>query len=198
MANTAYRPLGSSMFAPGVPAIMRQFNESSGTTATFLVSIYILGFAFGPLLVAPLSEIYGRRPLYFYGNILFVIFTICTAVSNSIGMLLAFRFLMGLSGAVPITIGSGSIADMMPVEKRGRAMSAWSLGPLLGPCVGPLAGGYLIRAVGWRWVYWLIAIMVTCIPLLSIYRILDLANLVFRVASAFPSASYGYANPSRQ
>lgn len=177
---------------------MRQFNESSGTTATFLVSIYILGFAFGPLLVAPLSEIYGRRPLYFYGNILFVIFTICTAVSNSIGMLLAFRFLMGLSGAVPITIGSGSIADMMPVEKRGRAMSAWSLGPLLGPCVGPLAGGYLIRAVGWRWVYWLIAIMVTCIPLLSIYRILDLANLVFRVASAFPSASYGYANPSRQ
>ncbi|KAK7755361.1 hypothetical protein SLS62_002587 [Diatrype stigma] len=163
---TLVTPLGSSMFAPGVPAIMRQFNETSGTTATFLVSIYILGFAFGPLLVAPLSEIYGRRPLYFYGNILFVVFTICTALSNSIGMLLAFRFFMGLSGAVPVTIGSGSIADFMPVEKRGRAMSAWSLGPLLGPCIGPLAGGYLIRAAGWRWVYWLIAILGgICIPI---------------------------------
>lgn len=167
---TLVTPLGSSMFAPGVPAIMREFNETSATLATFLVSVYVLGFAFGPLVVAPLSEIYGRRPLYFYGNILFTVFTICTAVSNSIGMLLAFRLLMGLSGAVPITIGSGSIADMMPVEKRGRAMSAWSLGPLLGPCVGPLAGGYLIRAAGWRWVYWLIAIMGgVCIPVSFIW-----------------------------
>ena len=75
-------------------------------------------------------------------------------------MLLAFRLLMGLSGAVPITIGSGSIADVFPPEKRGRAMSMWSLGPLLGPCVGPLAGGYLIQAAGWRWVYWLVVILV--------------------------------------
>lgn len=148
------------MFAPGVPAIMREFGETSTTTATFLVSIYVLGFAFGPLLVAPLSEIYGRRPLYIYGNILFVICTVCTAVSNSIGMLLAFRLLMGLSGAVPITIGSGSIADVFPPEKRGRAMSMWSVGPLLGPCIGPLAGGYLIQAAGWRWVYWLVVILV--------------------------------------
>lgn len=76
------------------------------------------------------------------------------------GMMLAFRFLMGLAGSVPITIGSGSIADLMPIEKRGRAMSAWALGPLLGPCVGPVAGGYLIEAAGWRWVYWLVVIVV--------------------------------------
>ncbi|RYP71337.1 hypothetical protein DL770_008144 [Monosporascus sp. CRB-9-2] len=162
---TLVTPLGSSMFAPGVPAIMKEFNETSATTATFLVSIYILGFAFGPLAVAPLSEIYGRRPLYFWGNILFVIFTVCTALSKNIGMFMAFRLLMGLSGAVPVTIGSGSIADVMPVEKRGRAMSAWAMGPLLGPCIGPIAGGYLIEAAGWRWVYWLIAIMGGfCIP----------------------------------
>lgn len=154
-------PLGSSMFAPGIQSIMVEFHSTSTTTATFLVSIYILGFAFGPLLVAPLSEIYGRRPLYIYGNILFAVFTTGTALSNSIGMLLAFRLLMGLAGSVPITIGSGSIADTMPVEKRGRAMSAWALGPLLGPCIGPVAGGYLIRATGWRWVYWLILIIVS-------------------------------------
>lgn len=148
------------MFAPGIKAIMIEFHSTSSITATFLVSIYVLGFAFGPLLVAPLSEILGRRPLYIWGNIFFAIFTMATALSTSIGMLLAFRFLMGLAGSVPITIGSGSIADMMPVEMRGRAMSAWALGPLLGPCIGPVAGGYLIRAAGWRWVYWLILIVV--------------------------------------
>ncbi|KAI2621531.1 MFS general substrate transporter [Hypomontagnella submonticulosa] len=156
---TLVTPLGSSMFAPGIPGIMMQFHETSSTVATFLVSVYILGFAFGPLLIAPLSEIYGRRPLYIYGNILFVIFSVGAALANGIGMLMAFRLLMGLAGAVPITIGSGSIADVMPVEKRGRAMSAWALGPLLGPCIGPIAGGYLIQAAGWRWVYWLIVIL---------------------------------------
>ncbi|KAI1470870.1 MFS general substrate transporter [Daldinia caldariorum] len=156
---TLVTPLGSSMFAPGIPGIMVEFHETSTTISTFLVSVYILGFAFGPLLIAPISEIFGRRPLYIYGNILFVIFSVGAALSTSIGMLMAFRLLMGLAGSVPMTIGSGSIADLMPIEKRGRAMSAWALGPLLGPCVGPIAGGYLIEAAGWRWVYWLLVIL---------------------------------------
>jgi multidrug resistance protein len=160
---TVITPLGSSMFAPGIPKIMAQFHSTDSTTATFILSIYILGFAFGPLIIAPLSEVYGRWVMYNIGNLLFTIFTVCTALSNGIGMMMAFRFLMGLAGAVPITIGSGSIADIMPVEMRGRAMSIWALGPLLGPCIGPVAGGFLTEAAGWRWVFWLIAIVV-CIP----------------------------------
>lgn len=159
------------MFAPGIPRILEEFHETSSVTATFMLSVYILGFAFGPLLVAPMSEIHGRSLLYNIGNVLFTIFTICTALSNSIGMLMAFRFLMGLAGSVPITIGSGSIADMMPVEMRGRAMAAWALGPLLGPCIGPVAGGYLIRAAGWRWVYWLIAIIAGIITVFTFFML---------------------------
>ncbi|KAK5651377.1 hypothetical protein OQA88_12534 [Cercophora sp. LCS_1] len=164
---TLVTPLGSSMFAPGIPKILMEFHETSSTTATFLLSVYILGFAFGPLVVAPLSEIYGRSPLYHAGNVLFAIFSVGAALANSIDMLMAFRFLMGLAGSVPITIGSGSIADVMPVEKRGRAMAAWALGPLLGPCIGPVAGGYLIADAGWRWVYWLIVIVAGVITVIS-------------------------------
>ncbi|KAH7367026.1 polyamine transporter 3 [Plectosphaerella cucumerina] len=156
---TLVTPLGSSMFAPGIPSIMVEFKETSSIVATFVVSVYILGFAFGPLIVAPLSETYGRRHLYNWGNVFFVIFSIATALSKNMDMMLAFRFFMGLAGSVPITIGSGSIADMMPIEQRGRAMSAWALGPLLGPCVGPVAGGYLIKAAGWAWTFWLTAIV---------------------------------------
>ncbi|WYZ36996.1 hypothetical protein EsH8_II_000502 [Colletotrichum jinshuiense] len=150
---------GSSMFAPGIPKIMVEFNETSATTATFVVSVYVLGFAFGPLLVAPMSEVLGRSLLYNWGNVLFTGFTVGSALAKNMPMLMAFRFLMGLAGSVPITIGSGSIADLMPIELRGRAMSAWALGPLLGPCIGPVAGGYLIKAAGWRWVYWLVTIV---------------------------------------
>ncbi|TQN64743.1 Efflux pump rdc3 [Colletotrichum shisoi] len=156
---TFVTPLGSSMFAPGIPNIMVEFGETSSTVATFVVSIYILGFAFGPLIIAPMSEVYGRARLYFWGNVFFTLFTVAVALSQNMAMMMAFRFLMGLAGAVPITIGSGSIADIMPVEMRGRAMSAWALGPLLGPCIGPVAGGYLIKAAGWRWIYWLVVIV---------------------------------------
>ncbi|GKT76523.1 major facilitator superfamily protein [Colletotrichum tofieldiae] len=156
---TFVTPLGSSMFAPGIPKIMVEFGETSATVATFVVSVYILGFAFGPLIIAPMSEVFGRARLYIWGNILFTIFTVGVALSQNMAMMMAFRFLMGLAGAVPITIGSGSIADIMPVELRGRAMSAWALGPLLGPCIGPVAGGYLIKGAGWRWVYWLVTIV---------------------------------------
>ncbi|KAL1857618.1 hypothetical protein Daus18300_010258 [Diaporthe australafricana] len=152
-------PLGSSMFAPGVAKILVEFNNTSSLTATFVVSIYVLGFAFGPLVAAPMSEMFGRVYVYHVGNIAFTIFSIAAALSPNMNALMAFRFLMGLVDCVPTTIGVGSIVDMVVLEKRGRAISLWAVGPLLGPCVGPVAGGYLIKAVGWRWVYWLLAIM---------------------------------------
>ncbi|KAM7185766.1 efflux pump rade [Rhypophila sp. PSN 637] len=168
---TLVTPLGSSMFAPGIPKIMAEFHEDSKTTATFVLSIYILGFAFGPLIIAPMSEIYGRSILYNIGNVLFTIFSVGTALSTNMGMMMAFRFLMGLAGAVPITIGSGSISDLMPVEMRGRAMAAWALGPLLGPCIGPVAGGYLVRDADWRWVFWLIAILAGVISVFTFFTL---------------------------
>ena len=156
-------PQGSSMFAPGVPDIMREFKDDNENIATFVVSVYVLGFAFGPLLAAPLSEIYGRAPVFNIANILFIIATIITALSQNMPMLIIFRFLMGFAGSTPVTNGSGTISDMFPVEERGKAMAVWAMGPLLGPCIGPLMGGYMIEDLGWRWVFWVIAIFVSAL-----------------------------------
>ena len=62
-AVTLITPIGSSFFAPGVPQVMRAFHEDSLILSAFVVSVYLLGFAIGPLVIAPLSELYGRRPL---------------------------------------------------------------------------------------------------------------------------------------
>jgi multidrug resistance protein len=155
-----HRPLASSMFAPGVPQVMEDFHSDSKMLATFVVSVYLLGFALGPVIIAPLCEMYGRIPLYASCNILFVIFSIACAVAKSLNQLIAFRFLMGCAGVAPLTIGAGTIADIMPLEKRGKAMSIYSIGPLVGPVLGPVGGGYMIQAIGWRWVYWLLAMLV--------------------------------------
>jgi multidrug resistance protein len=151
------------MFAPGVPALMKEFHSDNDELASFVVSVYVLGLAAGPLIIAPMSELYGRLPCYHVCNGLFVIFTVACALSTNLNMLIGFRLLEGIAGSAPLTIGGGSIADVIPQEKRGIAMALFALGPLLGPVIGPAGGGYLAQAKGWRWVFWLIAIIVsTC------------------------------------
>ncbi|KAH7353966.1 benomyl/methotrexate resistance protein [Plectosphaerella cucumerina] len=158
-ALTFVTPLASSMFAPGVPLLMREFESRSTTLASFVVSVFVLGFAAGPLLCAPLSEIYGRLPVYHVCNVLFVIFNIACAVAPNMTSLIVFRFFAGCFGSAPLTIGGGTIADMIVQEKRGGAMAVFSIGPLLGPIIGPVGGGFFAEAAGWRWVFWLLAIL---------------------------------------
>ncbi|GME46663.1 putative mfs multidrug protein [Neofusicoccum parvum] len=155
---TLVTPLASSMLGPGVPVILADFNVTSNLLASFVMSIYVLGFALGPMVIAPLSEMYGRVPLYHVGNVGFLITTLACALSNSMGMLMAFRLLGGIFGSAALTIGGGSVADLMPRERRGGAMAIWAMGPLMGPVIGPVGGGFLIEAAGWRWVFWLLTI----------------------------------------
>lgn len=76
------------------------------------------------------------------------------------GMLLAFRFLAGCAGAAPLAVGGGTIADMISPEERGKYMALFSVGALIGPVLGPVAGGFLTEAAGWRWTFWLLVIIV--------------------------------------
>ncbi|MCJ1281917.1 hypothetical protein MMC26_001240 [Xylographa opegraphella] len=157
-AMTFITPLASSMFAPGVPQVLSDFNSDDALLGSFVVSVYILGYATGPLIVAPLSELYGRRWVYHSTNVLFVIFTIACAVASNLNMLIGFRFLAGCAGSAVLTMGGGTVADLFRQEERGSAIALFSAGPLLGPVVGPVAGGFLSQAKGWRWVFWVIAI----------------------------------------
>jgi multidrug resistance protein len=140
---------------------MKEFQITSRILASFVVSIYLVGFAFGPLFLAPLSEIYGRLRIYQIGTFIFVIWNVAGALAPNIGALLAFRLLAGISGSSPITLGAGSIADMFALEERGLALSIYGLGPLLGPIIGPIAGGFLSEARSWRWIFWLLTIVVS-------------------------------------
>lgn len=137
-ALTFLTPLASSMVAPAVPLIMKDFHSDNSTIASFVVSIYILGYAIGPLFIAPLSETYGRMPVYHVCNVMFIIWNIACAVAptSSIGSLLVFRLFAGLAGSCPITIFAGSIADVFVQEKRGGAMAICAMGPLIGPVIG--------------------------------------------------------------
>jgi multidrug resistance protein len=146
--------LSSSMFAPGVPALMVEFHSDNSTLASFVVTVFVLGFATGPLLFAPLSELYGRTVVQHTGCIGFVIFSVACALSTSLNMLIGMRLLQGIFAAVPLTNGGAIVADMVKQEERGFAMAMLILGVLIGPVIGPVTGGFLAAAKGWRCRCW--------------------------------------------
>ena len=155
---TFLTPLASSMFAPGITQVLKEFRVREKELATFVVSVYIIGFAVGPVLISPLSELYGRRIVYNVCNVLFIIFTIACAVAQSMPQLIVFRLLAGMAGVCPVTIGGASIADMVDQEKRGIVVTLYVMGDLMGPVIGPIGGGFLAAAASWRWTFWVIAI----------------------------------------
>lgn len=109
-------------------------------------------------MLAPLSEIYGRRIVLSIANWFFVVWQIGCALAPNLASLIVFRLLAGIGGSCCITLGAGLIADLFPIEKRGMATSIWGVGPLLGPVVGPIAGGFIGEEIGWRWVFWILLI----------------------------------------
>ncbi|QKX56919.1 uncharacterized protein TRUGW13939_04027 [Talaromyces rugulosus] len=157
-AITFIVPLASSMFAPGVSQVSAEFGTTNELLQSLVVSIYVLGLALGPLVLAPLSEVYGRWVCYACSNVFYTVFTVACAVSTNMSMLIVFRFLAGCMGSAPLAVGGGTIADLFPVSQRGKALSLYTLGPVCGPAIGPIAGGFLSEAKGWRWIFWVLTI----------------------------------------
>jgi MFS family permease len=120
----------------------------------------VLGFAVGPLLWAPMSELYGRQMVFIisYGG--FTAFIAGSAGAKNISTLLVLRFFAGSFGSSPFTNAGGQIADVFNAAERGLAMSLFALAPFLGPTIGPIAGGFLAESKGWRWVQGMMAIFV--------------------------------------
>lgn len=122
-----------------------------------------MGTAVGPLFLAPMSELRGRRNVYNLANLGFCAFTIGCALSPTLGGLIALRFLQGAAASCSINNGGGTIVDVVPTHRRGAVMSTFSMAFMLGPVVGPIMGSYLAAAAGWRWVFWLLLIFVSTV-----------------------------------
>lgn len=141
----------ASAFSGGIKQVIEVFGCSQ-EVATLGLSLYVLGFALGPLVWAPFSELYGRQILFFVTFGMLTLFNATAAASNSITTLLVLRFLAGTFGSSPLTNAGGVIADMFPANQRGLATGIFSACPFLGPAIGPIVGGFAGQSLGFRWI----------------------------------------------
>lgn len=144
----------SAVVTADLEGVAETFHVSE-EVALLTITLFVVGFGVGPMAFAPLSEIFGRRPVYAVTLAFAVIFTIPGAVAQNIETLLITRFIAGVAFSAPMSLVGGTLVDMWRNEERGVPMSFFSAAPFIGPGVGPLVGGFLGDAAGWRWLYWI-------------------------------------------
>ncbi|KAG5636686.1 hypothetical protein H0H81_007147 [Sphagnurus paluster] len=124
------------------------------------VTCFVIGFGVGPLFFAPLSEVVGRKPIYSVSIFLYFIFTLPSALAKNAATLVVARQIAGIAAAAPMSNVGGTISDIWAIEDRGMPMALFSGTLFLGPCLGPVIGGWIGQYAGWRWIYWVLFIFV--------------------------------------
>lgn len=145
-----------------------------------MVSIYVLGYAVGPLFLAPLSEMYGRTLVINCSGVVFNAFLLGCSFAQNMPGLIIMRLLAGVGGSAIMTIVSACIGDVFRVHERAAASAIVVGTPSLSPVgkssespqkkvftnqivVGPIIGGFIAQNLGWRWAYWVM--LVATVPL---------------------------------
>nr|KAK5450863.1 hypothetical protein LTR18_000879 [Exophiala xenobiotica] len=148
----------STSYTSGMPQMMQEFGVESEAIATLGVTLYLFGLAIGCLIVAPMAETYGRKPVYTICTAMFTILVIPAGLAKDITSIIVVRFFGAMFASALIANAPGSIADLISDEYRSTAFSVWSIGPMNGPVVGPVIGGFVTETMGWRWTNWIVMI----------------------------------------
>ena len=143
----------ASGFSPASEDFIYEF-EVPSSTAVLGLSLYVLGLALGPLVLAPLSEYVGRSPVYVGTYGAFLCLLLASAVAETPDGFLALRVLSGLCAAATVANVGGTIADLWPPDETGPAMSLYLWGATAGSPSGYLLFALVARARGVRCVFW--------------------------------------------
>ncbi|KAH7327396.1 putative polyamine transporter 4 [Rhexocercosporidium sp. MPI-PUGE-AT-0058] len=161
--------VATSAYTPAIPIIMRQF-QVEREIALLPLSMYTFGFVLGPLVAAPMSELYGRRMVYWATLPLLILFIGISGSANNISLLTVMRLLAGIGGSGALAIGAGTISDVWDRRNAGRAALGFVMAPFLGPALGPLIGAYIIDQYNnnWRYSQWVVLFIAAPVFLISL------------------------------
>lgn len=134
-----------------MPYVASEF-QVGRVVASLGISLLLCGFGLGPLLWAPLSELYGRKPAMLTPYFIAALFAFASATSHDIQTLLIARFFLGFFASAPVSNTGGVLNDVWTAEQRGPAMVGYAMAVVGGPILGPIVGGAIVESyLGWRW-----------------------------------------------
>ncbi|CAM1503251.1 Fc.00g080270.m01.CDS01 [Cosmosporella sp. VM-42] len=146
-------PIASTALLVAIPEIAVAFTTTSAIINVSNAMFFIF-MAISPIFWGPLANVFGRRWIFIVSSALLTSFTIATAAAPNLGAFFAFRMLTAFQGTAYLVVGSVVIGDIYPPTERGRALSWFMTGILVGPTMAPLLGGILITYTAWRVIFW--------------------------------------------
>jgi multidrug resistance protein len=147
-----------------------QDTKVNSEVSTLGISLFVIIAGIGPLVTAPLSEFYGRRPVYLVGFAGYVAFQAGSAFGRPFATVLVCRCLCAVFAGIFLANVGGSIADIFEPGELGPPMTVFTLGSFNGPTLGPVISGVVVQRLGWRWVFYIFLIWA---------GVLAIANVIF-------------------
>lgn len=163
-------PLSIDMYLPALPMIAQEFAVPAGS-AQMTLSTYILGFAVGQMFYGPLADSLGRKPVILGGTLVFMLAAMACALSDTIGMLIAMRFLHGLAAAAASVVINALMRDMFSKDEFSRMMSYMMLITTVAPLLAPIIGGAVMVWFSWHAIFWILAAVALIASLLIAFLI---------------------------
>lgn len=188
------------MWSDASADVAELFGVSTEVT-TLGLALYVLGFATGPIVWAPLSELRGRKLPMTIGAFGLGVFMIGCAVAKDLQTVLICRFFAGVFGAAPLTCGAAVIADTFNNMQRGTAISVYSLAGFGGPFLAPTMGGFIVDSyLGWRWTRYLPAILAFSALILNVFFLEESypPAILVRKAERIRKISRNWGNHAKQ
>ncbi|EXL42537.1 hypothetical protein FOCG_14998 [Fusarium oxysporum f. sp. radicis-lycopersici 26381] len=146
--------------------------DISDTLFNIGITLFVVGFAFAPMVLAPISETHGRYWTFVGSGVVFFLGTLgCALTENYVGMMVS-RLITGNGAAVFATLTGGVVSDLYRKENRNTPMALYSMTIMVGASLGPLISGSVVDLLGWRWIFFiqLITIGITTVVLFFLFQ----------------------------
>ncbi len=189
--TSAIGPFAIDMYLPALPTIGADLGASAMAVQMSLVVVF-LSFALGPLVVGPLSDIHGRKPVMYGGLVVFAAASIGAALAPSVEWLIFFRLLQGLGASTGMVVPRAVVRDLHTGPEATRLMSLLMLVFSISPILAPLTGSVIIEAFGWRAVFWAVTLAAGLAAVLMAVGLAETRTVERRGGSSFASAWRGY------
>jgi len=155
-ALAMFGPFSIDTIFPAFPAIARELGASPFAMQQ-TISVYMIAYALMSLFHGPLSDALGRRRVILVGVAVFVLASIGCALAGSVGSLLAFRALQGISAGAGLIVGRAIIRDCFDGVEAQRLMATVSMIFGIAPAIAPIVGGWVVAFAHWPMIFWLLA-----------------------------------------
>ncbi|KAI9726106.1 MAG: hypothetical protein M1834_009422 [Cirrosporium novae-zelandiae] len=187
-----FSPLPANIYFPAIPTLANIFHKST-ELMNLTVTVYLVMQGVSPMLWGPLSDRFGRRPIFIICFIILVGSCVGLALTptDAYWLLLLLRCIQAGGCASTIALGAGVVGDISTPAERGGFFGTFNLGPMLAPCIGPAIGGALAEHLGWRSIFWFLVILAAlCVGLVILFLPETMRSLVGNGSIKPPSKIY--------